>query len=1201
MAVSVLLKRTSVSGRTPTTASLALGELALNTFDGRVFFKKNAGSGDVLLELATQTWVTGQGYATVANLNTAIPAGTAGQLLGATGTAGSAAAVALGNNFSTSGGTLTLVGVAQTLTVAISGASQNLTATQIGASNTIIFTGALSVNSTVSLPASTSGRWVFVNNCTQLASTNTPLTVSVKITGGSSPVVIPQGASIELSANGSTTTLTPAASGFVSPIMSAQTLVFAGNVGPSGATTTAFVQKTSISGFINFDDEFGHSGAFNIRNNSDTMVYGGASHFALSDVVMNTGQSATETTTITTSDVNSVTVPYISPAVVVSTNAPVTMVDTNNFIPKGSVVTGITYPNASGSPTTTATGTVGQNTLVTAATLSSGYVGSLLKCATANVIAAGTYIKSIVGTTVTLSQPLLLSITAVSITVINATVTFAPPASSAPTGSITFTTPMNGPRIAGKAQIISLGQPADQYSPVSGSQNLGQMNYQGLGHHITATPSTAPNTTSAGEGFAGLDLFLTASSGHHAQTGREIDNLVLWGGSVSRLAGVNLVRGGTHTTRGVFWDAGFNITGSGDLGCTPLTAYELGGSVGGWPLGPDSTILGSHEQIYGVTARQTLWAGYGIDFGNNTFSFDAWRSPNARIDGSGDAAFSSVTASQVQADRVGVGSIAALTLSGGTGYGAVPTVVIQAPASGGTQAAATISAMGLSGVRIVNGGSGYSANQVISVGSGGGSVKVLTVDGSGKVLSLTVNAAGSYSSIPSNPVSLNVTGTGLSVMCNYAPLTASMGTAGAGYSPSSQVFLATMYGLTASTSLTSGYVSAVTLSGGAGFTSWPLAWIAPPASGVQAQAQVLFVGATSFTRLTGGSGFTTGDYVVCQHGVTFNVTASGGVVTGATLVNTNSPAVNGWSSTSGSGRIPQSNWHNQVFTTRGANALGKLIISGVNSGYTTDGTYPLVIVGTCTTKAKGFYVVSGGSVTAAWITDGGAGYAAAPSVTAPFGGTPGSTNYATITPSVVAGQNLQFIITGVTPVQVAVTNPGSGYGSAPGIYFSDGYGVSSSLTLGNTQVSKLSNSGELLTVANGGGVSGALRSSLIGAGTGTVRLTADGAAANATNVQPIAAHHMLVANLIVTARNTANDDVAVWITTVIARNTSGTTVAVLEPTAATMLPAYSTGTTLNACTLAITGDTANGGLNITISNIGAVTVTAQASLHGQMN
>lgn len=46
------LKRSAVSGRIPTTASLDLGELAINTIDGKIYFKQS-GSLETILELTT--------------------------------------------------------------------------------------------------------------------------------------------------------------------------------------------------------------------------------------------------------------------------------------------------------------------------------------------------------------------------------------------------------------------------------------------------------------------------------------------------------------------------------------------------------------------------------------------------------------------------------------------------------------------------------------------------------------------------------------------------------------------------------------------------------------------------------------------------------------------------------------------------------------------------------------------------------------------------------------------------------------------------------------------------------------------------------------------------------------------------------------------------------------------------------------------
>lgn len=48
MANIVKLKRSAVSGKKPGTATLELGELAINTFDGRAFFKRNNGTEEVV-------------------------------------------------------------------------------------------------------------------------------------------------------------------------------------------------------------------------------------------------------------------------------------------------------------------------------------------------------------------------------------------------------------------------------------------------------------------------------------------------------------------------------------------------------------------------------------------------------------------------------------------------------------------------------------------------------------------------------------------------------------------------------------------------------------------------------------------------------------------------------------------------------------------------------------------------------------------------------------------------------------------------------------------------------------------------------------------------------------------------------------------------------------------------------------------------
>jgi len=48
MAQTVQLKRSAVAGKVPTTSDLSLGELALNTYDGKLYTKKDNGSASIV-------------------------------------------------------------------------------------------------------------------------------------------------------------------------------------------------------------------------------------------------------------------------------------------------------------------------------------------------------------------------------------------------------------------------------------------------------------------------------------------------------------------------------------------------------------------------------------------------------------------------------------------------------------------------------------------------------------------------------------------------------------------------------------------------------------------------------------------------------------------------------------------------------------------------------------------------------------------------------------------------------------------------------------------------------------------------------------------------------------------------------------------------------------------------------------------------
>jgi hypothetical protein len=91
MANTVVLKRSAVQGKTPTTGDLALGELALNTYDGNLFFKKDSGTASImsvatLTGTQTLTNKTLEAAVLTSTLTAGGSVGTNGQLLASTGT-----------------------------------------------------------------------------------------------------------------------------------------------------------------------------------------------------------------------------------------------------------------------------------------------------------------------------------------------------------------------------------------------------------------------------------------------------------------------------------------------------------------------------------------------------------------------------------------------------------------------------------------------------------------------------------------------------------------------------------------------------------------------------------------------------------------------------------------------------------------------------------------------------------------------------------------------------------------------------------------------------------------------------------------------------------------------------------------------------------------------------------------------------------
>ena len=83
MAQKILLKRSGVSGSIPTTASIDLGELALNTYDGKAFMHKS-GSTDEVVQFVVAGSTTSGSISLTGAVTASAFAGYGGALTGVT-------------------------------------------------------------------------------------------------------------------------------------------------------------------------------------------------------------------------------------------------------------------------------------------------------------------------------------------------------------------------------------------------------------------------------------------------------------------------------------------------------------------------------------------------------------------------------------------------------------------------------------------------------------------------------------------------------------------------------------------------------------------------------------------------------------------------------------------------------------------------------------------------------------------------------------------------------------------------------------------------------------------------------------------------------------------------------------------------------------------------------------------------------------
>lgn len=83
MAAKITVKRSSVEGKIPLTTDLELGELAVNTYDGKLFLKRNDGTTDYIVEVGGN-----QGFEVKNQTGSALPKGTLVKFAGTVGNSG---------------------------------------------------------------------------------------------------------------------------------------------------------------------------------------------------------------------------------------------------------------------------------------------------------------------------------------------------------------------------------------------------------------------------------------------------------------------------------------------------------------------------------------------------------------------------------------------------------------------------------------------------------------------------------------------------------------------------------------------------------------------------------------------------------------------------------------------------------------------------------------------------------------------------------------------------------------------------------------------------------------------------------------------------------------------------------------------------------------------------------------------------------
>ena len=301
MAQTIKLKRSSVSGNTPSTSDLELGEVAINTYDGKMFIKKNDGS-DSIVEIGGSSGTVTEAFKTIS---------VSGQNNVVADSATDTLTLVAGSNM-----TITTNQSGDTITFASSGGggSQNLFSTfAVSGQNNVV---ADSTTDTLTFVAGSGITLTTDNSADSITIAATASAITVQDEGSALSTAATTlnfvGAGVTASGTGATKTITISGGGGSQNVFS--------NIGVSGQGT---IQADSTTDTLTFEAGSGISLATDTTNDKLTITAtGGAASVAnaASSIKEFKYDITTSTTTLTGSDANSNTLAYEAGAIQVFLN-----------------------------------------------------------------------------------------------------------------------------------------------------------------------------------------------------------------------------------------------------------------------------------------------------------------------------------------------------------------------------------------------------------------------------------------------------------------------------------------------------------------------------------------------------------------------------------------------------------------------------------------------------------------------------------------------------------------------------------------------------------------------------------------------------------------------------------------------------------------------------------------------------------------